>query len=397
MSRFKYGFNILTNRKTFRDLKESSPLRKLLEGIRSELAGVTSQVSDENIGDGDGSTTDFSGILSEPGVKPGTLIIYAAVSGGTETFTDKGDGTLVSDDGGSGTISYPSGKYSVSFNTAPGLGADIYAGYVGSFTVYKSVGSEDIGDGNGVNKAFSGTLAHPGIKTGSLIIQAEVVGGGAETFSDNGDGTLTSDATPAGSGTIDYSSGDFSVTFTNAPADGEDVLASYAGSFLHYQFSADGLNSIYDARFINYAWGEYLDYWGETLELPRNYSGNAMESDASYRSRLLNELRDFTENLTEKGIRDRVNAIIGSYPTVIEHYTLAPDWPVDWSDASSNFSTWVPWDELVDFLLVVPTGLTASEISQIADAVTDVKFACARCLVVTDSGSGYYDLVKLVE
>lgn len=158
------------------------------------------------------------------------------------------------------------------------------------------------------------------------------------------------------------------------------------------EFASDGLNPVYDARFINYASGEDLDSWGETLELSRN----AGESDDDYRTRLLNELRDFTESLTEDGVRSRVYDVIGSYPTVIEHHTLAPDWPVDWWDVTQNWTTWVPWEKLTDFLVVVPTGLTDSEIEQVADAIIDVKFAVSTCLMVTDSGSGYYNLVKEV-
>lgn len=367
MSRFRYNFNVLTNRKAFRDLKEDSPLLKLLEVIRSEIAGSTKVVPDEDIGDGDGSNKEFSGTLAHPGAKPGTLVIHAVVVGDTtETFTDKGDGTLVSDLGGMGSIDYASGKYSVEFNTAPKNGEDIYACYVGDFTIYKPFSDEDVGTGDGTSLEFSGTLAHPGIKPGSLEIRAPVVGGGTEVFTDNGDGTLVSDATPPGSGTINYSSGAFSVTFTNAPADGEDVLASYFGSTLHYQFTADGLNPVYDVRFINYASGQALDYWGETLDLPRSYTGKAMESDADYRVRLLAELRDFTEALMVETVKEKVESVLGTgkIPEVTELWVLAPDWPITWcnDDPDKVFTTWVPWDGLVDFLVVLKPGTVDDEV-----------------------------------
>jgi hypothetical protein len=88
---------------------------------------------------------------------------------------------------------------------------------------------EDLGDGDGSTKLFSGTLAQPGVKPGSLVIAAIVVGDGVETFTDNGDGTLTSDGATPGSGTIDYATGAYSVTFFVAPKSGEDVLATYIG------------------------------------------------------------------------------------------------------------------------------------------------------------------------
>lgn len=89
---------------------------------------------------------------------------------------------------------------------------------------------EDIGDGNGTTKPFSGTLAHPGVKPGSLVIHAVVVGDGVETFTDNGDGTLTSDGATPGAGTIIYATGVYSVTFFVAPKSGVNVYADYVGA-----------------------------------------------------------------------------------------------------------------------------------------------------------------------
>lgn len=89
---------------------------------------------------------------------------------------------------------------------------------------------EDRGDGDGSTKTFSGTLTHPGLKPGTLVIAAVVVGDGTETFTDNGDGTLTSDGATPGAGTIVYATGAYSVTFFVAPKSGEDVLASYVGA-----------------------------------------------------------------------------------------------------------------------------------------------------------------------
>lgn len=90
--------------------------------------------------------------------------------------------------------------------------------------------NEDIGNGNGSTKTVSGTLVHPGVKPGSLAIHSVVVGDAIETFSDNGDGTLTSDGATPGAGTIDYASGAFSVTFFVAPKNGVDVYADYIGA-----------------------------------------------------------------------------------------------------------------------------------------------------------------------
>lgn len=83
-----------------------------------------SSVSGENIDTGDGGTKIFSGTLADP-VDVGTLSITDTV----ETFTDNGDGTLTGDQTGSGTITYATGAWSVTFNTAPTGGQAITADY----------------------------------------------------------------------------------------------------------------------------------------------------------------------------------------------------------------------------------------------------------------------------
>jgi hypothetical protein len=79
----------------------------------------------ESIGTGDNTAVDFSGTLSSPPVKPGSV----EVTDGTETFTDDECGNLNGDAGGSGTVNYVTGEISVSFNAAPATDADISASY----------------------------------------------------------------------------------------------------------------------------------------------------------------------------------------------------------------------------------------------------------------------------
>ncbi len=382
MGRFRYTFDVLTNRKTFRDLKESSPLRKLLETVRSVLSeGYTWK--DEVIGTGNDENTQFTGFLKHPELKPGSLIITAQV----------------------------------------GASPDVY-----------------------------------------------------ETFTDQGDGTLKSDGSPPGTGTINYETGAFDVTFSAPPLYEKDVLATYVG-FL--PACTTGLNALYEARFIQYACGDDLDKWGETLDLPRN-SG---ETDPDYRTRLLTELRDFTACLTADAIKDAVEGITGvNRPDIVEIHTLAPDWPLEWwENVGSEHVTWCNWDDLVDFLVVLagtaiyiddevidtaiegqthfegnldhppvkknslfitdgveiftddgngnlngdkegsgtinydtgayvldfnsPPGegvqiladyISFEKLEDIASAVVLTKFAPARCLIVTENVGGYYDLVRLV-
>ena len=75
----------------------------------------------------------------------------------------------------------------------------------------------DLGDGNGVQTTFNGTLTTLPILEYSVSIQA-----GAQEVADDGSGVLTGD----GTGSIDYTTGVVSVTWDTAPALGEDVVCT---------------------------------------------------------------------------------------------------------------------------------------------------------------------------
>jgi len=83
-----------------------------------------------------------------------------------------------------------------------------------------NVASESWGTGNGVLVTFAKQLANTKIAAGSLSITDTV-----ETFSDNGDCTLTGSL--GGSGVINYATGYGSITFNTAPADTQAITASY--------------------------------------------------------------------------------------------------------------------------------------------------------------------------
>jgi len=84
-------------------------------------------IDDEVIATGDNSEVTFAGTLANQPIVTGSL----SITDGVEIFTDPTpfEGTLVGDKGGSGTIAYVTGVYSVTFNTAPGNGVDITADY----------------------------------------------------------------------------------------------------------------------------------------------------------------------------------------------------------------------------------------------------------------------------
>lgn len=80
--------------------------------------------------------------------------------------------------------------------------------------------SEWMGEGNAALQTFTGTLKGAPLKDGSLVVNA-----GAIIGTDNGDNQLS--GTGVTSGTIDYETGAFSITFAVAPASGVQIYASY--------------------------------------------------------------------------------------------------------------------------------------------------------------------------
>lgn len=78
--------------------------------------------------------------------------------------------------------------------------------------------------GDGVKNAFNGTLAHRGIEAGTVSIDTEIVGIGPISLTDDGSGVL---AGGGGAGTIIYSTGAYSVTFTGPVVAGAAVAARY--------------------------------------------------------------------------------------------------------------------------------------------------------------------------
>lgn len=66
----------------------------------------------EVIETGNGATKAFTGSLATAPVEPGVVTI----TDGVEDFSDDGCGRLTGDAGGSGTINYTTGAYSITFN-----------------------------------------------------------------------------------------------------------------------------------------------------------------------------------------------------------------------------------------------------------------------------------------
>ncbi len=93
---------------------------------------------------------------------------------------------------------------------------------------YTSVTNETLGTGNGVTKTFSGTLAFKAGNPTGTAFGISIFDGTplTETFTDNYNGVLTGSA--GGTGTINYTTGAYSVTFVTAPsATANNVKANY--------------------------------------------------------------------------------------------------------------------------------------------------------------------------
>lgn len=84
---------------------------------------------------------------------------------------------------------------------------------------------DNIATGDGLTTAFSGGLQNPPIIIGTLFITADDPTGTQQLVQDQGDGTLTGD----GTGTINYLTGAYSVTFNSAPASSAVIYAKYQG------------------------------------------------------------------------------------------------------------------------------------------------------------------------
>ena len=154
------------------------------------------QVAVNNLASGNGVTVTFSGGLQNPPIIIGTVTIT--------------DGTQIVQDNGSSTI------------------------------------SQTIAFGNGTIGPYTGTLGAFPILAGSMTVT-----NGVENFTDNGAGVLTGSA--GGTGTINYTTGVFSVTFNAAVVVGVAITSTYTVNVV----AGVGVLSGNGAGTINYLTGAF--------------------------------------------------------------------------------------------------------------------------------------------
>ncbi|MCD4750159.1 MAG: hypothetical protein K8R59_12380 [Thermoanaerobaculales bacterium] len=158
----------------------------------------------------DGSTTTFSdtdaagSALSTP-VVPSSVTISATVSSSTVTATDDGSGNLTGTGVSSGSVNYSTGAWSITYTTAPDNSTNITASY------------------NHGKYSFSGTLDDSEVETQSVTITAQV-NSSAVSITDDGSGSLSGTNV---TGTITYSSGAWTLEFTQRAPDNVDITADY--------------------------------------------------------------------------------------------------------------------------------------------------------------------------
>jgi len=152
----------------------------------------------------DGANDTFAIQLIAPAV-PGSLIITG--SNPVQTVNDDGAGNLTGD--GTGTINYVTGLVNVVFTAPPALASTITVEY----------GNYSVGDGTAGPYLF--TAANTPLRRGTIVITA-----GAQSAVDDGVGGFIT--TPAGgSGSVDYTTGDISVTFNAVVASGTPITITY--------------------------------------------------------------------------------------------------------------------------------------------------------------------------
>jgi hypothetical protein len=122
---------------------------------------------------GDGNTKTFSGTLTVP-AKNTIFYISISTQGATETFFDDGNGNLTSNLGGTGTINYATGAFTVNFFTAPA------AAQIGTATF----NTEDATSQGILDFSFDTTTRVP--FTGELLRQDDAGGNAQAIFPFNG-------------------------------------------------------------------------------------------------------------------------------------------------------------------------------------------------------------------
>ena len=186
------------------------------------------------VGTGDGATTDFIATLVPP-VLEGSLVIKV---GETIAGSDDGNGNISGVMIASGTINYSTGEVNISFATPPASGETITAEYLNSAETL--VATDDAGgqitgeNGYAVSGYIDYSTGEMAVNFGTPPFIGSTVGllylsAGSEekveVGADNGNGEISGTGL---TGTVDYDTGYFVLTFTSPPYSGQHIYIRYS-------------------------------------------------------------------------------------------------------------------------------------------------------------------------
>lgn len=199
--------------------------------------------NNENIGTQNGSSDEYSGILDEKPVRPGSVTIRT----GAVTLNDNGSGGL-SGGGATGSINYETGSWSIDLNLGISpSGTAIFADY--SYLVTSGGGSGGSGSGASGKSIYTFSVSHQGQNV-------EIVDNNGAVYTGKMGSTQVNEGTQNGStGPVagDLIVMQFSVSGTSAA--GKNVKIS--GVF-------QGVVASYNGTTVNFAQRQMLGTWIET-------------------------------------------------------------------------------------------------------------------------------------
>lgn len=294
---------------------------------------------------GDGSTGPFTGSITTVPIIPGTLTI----TDGTETFTSDDatpTGTLTGDAGGTGTITWATGAYSVTFNGSVSTTTPIYATYnldfdrpIMGLKTWVSSSTDEVSliaidtrrasifnestkkfdpintvhdyleKGDGTVGPYNFSLGFTNIVPGSFVLTD-----GTEVFSWNGiTPTNVLTGSLGGSGTIDVSTGAVSVTFNSSTTSQFEETYTLAGDY----FSGDFTNF-----FNSTNWNAPNEYGGTThadcIYLTNNVNPITLYDGTSLSRPLFPTLNDRSVYITKcLDIKIYKNRLLAIRPSVL--------------------------------------------------------------------------------
>ena len=157
--------------------------------------------------------------LSDPLPAPGSIAIAYMAQGKWYELYDNGNGVIVGKESGigTGTIDYASGSLILTLGALPDVGSSIIISWGHGINVTDRRAELD-----SEPMEIRHSLPHTGIEPGSISIAWDD-DGTAKTATDNGDGTLTGDAT----GSIGYAAGEILFTPLSIPASDTGYAVSY--------------------------------------------------------------------------------------------------------------------------------------------------------------------------